>query len=366
MEASYVGNRAAWIPGPYGFLSQIPASRYAQFGLFPYPGTGPAGYNNNADRALLTQPISSTAVIQNEAKFGITNLLPYSGFPTSTSLQGILYPFPQFPGLEPSNSPTGDSKYDSLQIKATKRLSHGLQAGGAFTWGQGFTSPTTPQDFFNRQAESQVLQQIPPRILTFNFTYTVPKAAFLNKIENAVAKGWQVGGFANYQSGAFLTPPVSQTANFLSSEDVRVAGQPLYTTNINNQSRFNPYFNQVLNPAAWAPCPTNGTCAATGVLYKDFRSPRTPVENANLARNFKINERMNLYFRAEFVNIFNRTILPGPSTTNPQLPASKNGQGIFTSGFGVINAYATPGTAPGTGAPFLTGRTGTLIARFTF
>ena len=101
------------------------------------------------DYLLLTQPISSTAVIQSEASIGITNLLPYPGFPTSTSLQGVLYPFPQFPSLEPSVSPTGDSKYDSLQIKATKRFSHGLQAGGAFTWGQGFTSPTGVQDFFN-------------------------------------------------------------------------------------------------------------------------------------------------------------------------------------------------------------------------
>jgi hypothetical protein len=85
MEASYVGNRAAWIPGPYGFLSQIPASTYAKYGLYPYPGTGPAGTNNLNDYLLTTQAISSTQVIQREASIGITNLLPYAGFPTSIS-----------------------------------------------------------------------------------------------------------------------------------------------------------------------------------------------------------------------------------------------------------------------------------------
>jgi hypothetical protein len=86
---------------------------------------------------------------------------------------------------------------------------------------------------------------------------------------------------------------------------------------------------------------------------------------------------MNLQIRAEFVNIFNRTLLPPPSTTSPQNPPSKNGLGIYTAGFGVVNVYATPGTqsaaaaAPtavtsGTSALLLTGRTGTLIARFTF
>jgi hypothetical protein len=262
-----------------------------------------------------------------------------------------------------------------LQIKVTKRLSHGFQAGGAFTWGQGFMTPTAAQDFFNPDAAKWVLQQIPPRILTFNFIYTTPKAQFLNKFENAIVKDWQIGGFATYQSGAFLSPPTSPNLNFLPSEDIRVPGAPLYLKDINDIHSYNPYSDQVLNPAAWTACPDNSTCAAAAggafgstatVLYKDFRAPRTPVENANIGRNFRVKERMNLYIRAEFVNIFNRTIMPAPSTTNPQLPGSKNLQGIYTSGFGIINAYASPGTTPGAGAPYLTGRTGTLIARFSF
>ena len=33
-----------------------------------------------------------------------------------------------------SNSPTGRTWYDSLQMKGTHRLSHGLQINGTFTW----------------------------------------------------------------------------------------------------------------------------------------------------------------------------------------------------------------------------------------
>ena len=33
-----------------------------------------------------------------------------------------------------TNSPTGNTWYDSLQVKGTKRLSHGLQVNGTFTW----------------------------------------------------------------------------------------------------------------------------------------------------------------------------------------------------------------------------------------
>jgi hypothetical protein len=378
VEASYVGNHAVWISGPYGFLSQTSAAAYAKVGLYPYPGTGPAGHNNYADYLLLSQPLSNPQVQQTLAGAGITNILPYSGFPLGGTLQDALYPFPQFPGLEPAVSPTGHSHYDSLQVKATKRLSHNLHAGGTFTWAKGFASPASGnlQDFFNRSAEQQVLQNIPPRTLNFQFIYTTPNTHSSNKYLNLVAKDWQLGGFANYQSGAFLTPPTSPNLNFLPSEDIRVPGQPLYTQGVypNNLGSYNPYYTQVLNPNAWTPCPVDQTCAATGVLYSNFRAPRTPTENANIGRNFKIRERMNLSVRAEFVNIFNRTLLPPPVTTGvnvgPQIPASKNGLGIYTGGFGTIDVYNAPGTyyaAPtqATGA-YLSPRTGTLIGRFSF
>ncbi len=386
-EASYVANRGVWEQGaafggsgPLGFESQIPASRYAQYGLYPYAGTGPcsgqslgsvcssSSYNNDADRALLTQAISSTAVTSRMASIGITNLLPYSGYPTSNSLQSILRPFPQFPGaaltgIGPSGSATGNSHYDSLQVKVTKRFSHGLQASGAYTWAKGFVRANR-QDFFNPDSSSWAMQQIPPQVLTFNFTYTVPKIGYLNKFKgaNVVVSDWQFGFFAQYQSGIFLTPPTSTTANFLTSEEIRNPGVPLYLKDINNIHGYNPYYDQVLNPAAFSQVPTNGVGPAVGTLYSDFRGPRQPKENANIGRNFRIKERMNLYVRGEFVNIFNRTIMPNPiSTTIPQTALSRNSLNYLTGGYGVINAYQAPGTST-----IFSGRTGTLIVRFTF
>jgi hypothetical protein len=212
------------------------------------------------------------------------------------------------------------------------------------------------------------LQQIPPQDLNFNAIYTVPGAPFLPKGVHYLLKDWQIGWFANYQSGQFLAPPVSTTPNFFQSEDIREPGVSLYTAgvNINDHSTFNPATTQVLNPNAWVACPAGGVCASTSVYYKDFRGPRTPSENANIGRNFRFGPegKFNLYIRAEFVNIFNRTLLPNPTTGNPgNSPASSSG--IYSSGFGVINTYLPTGSIYGT-APYLQGRTGTLIARFSF
>jgi hypothetical protein len=381
VEASYVGNRAAWLgsgplgsvdgTGPYatatGTGAQISQQTYAQFGFYPYPGTGPAGTNNYQDYLLSTQPLNSSAVQAKLATVGRAGFVPYAGFPVTDSLQAALYPFPQYGGILDANSPTGRSKYDSLQIKATKRFSHGLQAGGTYTWGAGYVEPNR-QNFFSPQSAVWQIQQIPPQDLNFNAIYTVPGASFIPKGLHYLAKDWQIGWFANYQSGQFLAPPVSTTPNFFQSEDIRVAGVPLYTpgVNINDHGSFNPANTQVLNPAAWAPCPAGGVCAATSVYYKDFRGPRTPTENANIGRNFRFGPegKFNIYIRAEFVNIFNRTLLPNPTTGNPgNKPGTSSG--IYSSGFGVIDTYLPTGSIYGT-APYLQGRTGTLVARFSF
>ncbi len=376
VEASWVANRSAWInqagASPAAYLSQINAKQYAQYGLYPYAGTGPAGHDNNADRILLSRPVGSTAVQNQLGSVGITTGgLPYNGFVGTTFLSSIL-PYPQFGAIYPSGAPTGASKYDSLQIKVTKRFSRGLQASGAYTWAKGFNRPTR-QDFFNPNANPWGLQNIPPQVLTFNFTYTVQPHPVLGKYGDLLTRDWEIGMFATYQSGTFLSPPNSTTANYLASQDTRVPGQPLYLVkNINDIHTWNPFTDQILNPAAWQQQPTNATGPAQSTLYTDFRGPRQPRESMNLGRHFRFGEggRYDFYVRAEFVNIFNRTIMPNPSTTNPQIAPTKGaGNGtIYTSGFGVVSVYQNPGAYPAatTGNPTVLGRTGTIIARFRF
>ena len=104
------------------------------------------------------------------------------------------------------------------------------------------------------------------------------------------------------------------------------------------------------------------------MLYKDFRGPRNPSENANIGRHFRVGKegKYDFYLRGEFVNIFNRTLFATPTTftTNPQNAPVKGAGGgtIYTSGFGVFgNAYNLPNIQYAN-----PGRTGTIIARFQF
>ncbi len=269
-----------------------------------------------------------------------------------------------------TNSPTGKTFYDSLQMKGTKRTSHGLQINGTFTWSKTMQL-IRPNLFVPSNESLQAIDQ--PFVFNANILYTT-QSWFANKLVNTAVKDWSIGTYLEYGSGLPLTPPAATNTNFIGgSEQYRIPGVPLFTKDL-NCGCINPYQDVVLNPAAWAN-PANGTFGpASGTLYGDFRQARRPQENMNIGRTFHFKEnRMSFQIRAEFTNIFNRTQIGNPITTNPVSTPSKNAAGQFTGGFGVVNLTVSgPNTAPSytqnavVGQLYQLPRSGTLIARFSF
>jgi len=128
VEVSFIDNRGVWLnsDGLTNAMNELTPSMLSQkHGL---DVTNPSDFN------LLTQPISSAAVVAR----GFT--APYSTFPSGASLAQALRPFPQFGSIGDYYEHNGNWWYDALQIKVTKRLSHGCQAGwvtrGRRIWGQ--------------------------------------------------------------------------------------------------------------------------------------------------------------------------------------------------------------------------------------
>lgn len=357
IESAYVGNRGVWWTGPYGYGSQVSPSAFSAMGLNPY--------TNPTDNLLLGSALSSAGVISR-----VGNILPYSGYSTGNTLINALRPFPQFSTLLVTNSSTGHTWYDSLQMKGTKRMGHGLQVNGTFTWSKAFVA-IRPNLFVQSNKSVQPTDQ--PFLFNANILYTTQKW-FANKMLATATKDWSFGVFLQYGAGLPLTPPAATNTNFIGgSEQFRVPGAPLYTKNL-NCGCINPYQDIILNPAAWSN-PVNGAFGpATGTLYTDFRQARRPQENLNLGRTFHFKEnRFAFQIRAEFTNILNRTQIGNPSTTAPAAAPSKNSLGQYSAGFGTINLTVSgPNTAPSytqnavVGQLFQLPRTGTLIARFSF
>jgi hypothetical protein len=119
VEGAYVGNHGVWLQSSsFWDLNALTPQRIASFGL---------DIANPTDRSVLLAQTGSAAAAARGIK------LPYTGFPSTLTVAQSLRPYPQFGSLVEDWAPLGDTWYDALQLKATKRTSHGLSVTLAYT-----------------------------------------------------------------------------------------------------------------------------------------------------------------------------------------------------------------------------------------
>jgi hypothetical protein len=360
LDVNYVGNRGAW------WLSSI-LDNYNALTPQILSAAG-LDINNPGDRAILRAPVGSSAA----GRF--QNRLPYAGFPLTSTVAQSLRPFPQFSsGLAPLWAPQGRTWYDSLQLKVTKRYSHGLILDYAFTWAkeeQLGTELGTVNDYQNRMQNKAISGFSRPFVSVLSANYRLP-AWGPNKYVSQLVRDWTIGAVLSYGSGLPILAPTSTnnltTLLFRSTFFNRVPGQPLLLKDLNCHC-VDPTKDLVLNPAAWSN-PADGQWGASAPYYSDYRYERRPAESMSLGRVFRIRESMALTIRMNFQNIFNRTQLSNPAFTSPLAPTTCTGgsgatctnpatAGKLTGGFGFINYVG--------GSTFLPPRQGTLEMRFSF
>jgi hypothetical protein len=401
IEASYVGNRGAWFTAP-------DLDPEAENGLTPagllanrsYGNTTGLNVNNPAQLALLTEPISSPAVIAAYPALANPNNV-YQGFPSYEPLNQALRPRPQWIGVPPFlGPPLGNTWYDSLQVKLTKRYSHGLTVAASYTYQKEETLGTTAatpyftagqvvvNDVYNRQQNKQLASLDYPQVMVITFNYTTPKNKFggdglAGKTLQFLTRDFTFGGVLRYQSGILLETPGANN-NFLyqlgvGSQDNPavfgapeglenyVPGQSFFAPGFNPNSHFDPTKTIVLNPNAWVE-PGPAQYGVSAPYYINNRWQRQPAESLSVGRIFRIKEKYQLQIRAEFQNVFNRVFYSAPSTggavgtantptfTNP-FPVLGSTTGALNGGFGYVNSFNGAGATP---------RTGQLVARFTF
>jgi hypothetical protein len=385
VEASFIDNRGVWLESDgLRVINQLPASAIAQHGL---------DVTNPADQALLTSSISSPTV----AARGFT--APYPGFPSNQTLAQALRPFPQFGNIGDQYERDGNTWYDALQVKVTKRISRGLSGGLGYSWSKDlgtvdapnghqatYTTATFIQDpTQSPKSQKSYLSIDQPQMLNFYFNYEMPRFGFAQSgWKAALFGGWTTDGIFHYQSGFPILVPNTQTpfqlnsVTFTSSNNNntvfanRVAGQPLFLHGLNNHSG-DPKTTLFLNPAAWT-SPTPGTYSTSKPYFNDYRGPRYPSEQMGFGKAFTFKEGVQFSLRADFFNVFNRwaypnlnntsnfaqaTQCPGPSGS-PNTQCGTAAGGAISNGFGYLgNSISNAG---GNFAP----RSGEFVARIQF
>jgi len=304
VEAGYTGNTARRLPVTFT-VNHIPLNEYAR-----RTSTGAI------DTAYYTARVPN----------------PMAGLvPNNASLNGatvtrmvLWYAYPQYSSVTMGSVPVGRAQYHGMNLKFTKRLSHGLSFLSSFSIGKNLrqTRILNPPDFggvSNWEAtrlvkESDQNVDIPQKfviagIYQLPFGRGKPLGGGVSGIVNQIIGGWQLNWDVTYQSGM-------------------VVNYPNAIQNAPGSARLsNPTRTQVFNTALWKKA--DGTPVATPepytlrnfpYLFSDVRAPGYQNWDASVSKLFPIRESVNLQFRFEMVNMLNHPFmqnLASVDVTNP-------------------------------------------------
>jgi hypothetical protein len=245
---------------------------------------------------------------------------------------------------------TSNNSYNALEAQVEKRMSHGLQVQGTYTWGKSIDQGST--SIAGDQFANSILNLFPfdsklrrglsdyniAHNFTANFNWILPSSHSLGGPAGWAIDGWQLGAIFQARTGIPFSPqfggdPLGQgTGDGVDFPD-RVHGSECDSVvnprNPQNYLKLNCFTLPVATPAIASLCvpfpgaTTPGTCQnllgnagrnsviGPGLINFDFS-----VFKNNYIR--RISEQFNVQFRAEVFNLFNRANF-SPPTNNEAL-----------------------------------------------
>jgi hypothetical protein len=240
----------------------------------------------------------------------------------------------------------GISSYHGLEVDVNRRLEHGLQFRGAYTFSKTLDDGDNMNTSVATNSPAFVANPLQPRadygrasfdvrhVAVINATYDLPFGRGNPShpqpwVERLIAN-WQLSGIETVQSGLSFTPQLSYNPS--NDGDTRNPVRPSLNPNFTSRViQGGP--SQYFNPNAFIQ-PLPGTYGNVG--RNTLQGPRLVQTDLSLTKKFPLSERLGLQFRSEFFNVFNHTNF---NTPNPVVFASATGGPSPTAG--VITATAT-------------------------
>jgi hypothetical protein len=249
--------------------------------------------------------------------------VPFPGF-TSYSRNTVaqaLMPFPQYTsvGTGSENDPVGSARFNSLQVKFTKRHSSGITLLAFWTWMKNMSTLQNTQ--YTPFRPITYSGDSPPHTLVTNISYDLPfgsKRRFLsssNSIVNAMVGGWNLAGYFRYTDGPALSFTASNnlsTLGYGSKFANYVAGVPIFSQT--NPRDFDPARDRYFAPAGAFVTPPLYEFGNTAPTLDWVRGWTQKAESASLGKSFPIREKLRGQFRMDVNNPFNFVRWGGPNT----------------------------------------------------
>jgi hypothetical protein len=210
------------------------------------------------------------------------------------------------------------SNYNSLQMRLEKRYSHGLQFEAAYTWAHALDNASSASlgsvnngDFQDQRfpnAEYGNADFDVRHRFVFSYIYDLPFghgrkfAGNASGFVNQILGNWQMAGVFSTATGNFYT---ASDINPVSNSDCGgTVGYYCSRPNMVGNPNASPCVAGTLfNTCAFEHNTAQGTFGNAG--RNIIKGPGYQTWDASLVKQFPINERTHLEFRAEFFNVLN-------------------------------------------------------------
>lgn len=224
------------------------------------------------------------------------------------------------------------SNYNALQIQYRRQMSRGLQALASYTWANALDTNSSDvcQCMTSNSLENiNVAQDYGPSDFDIRHSFAAAVSYELPSskargVKGALSRGWGLYGVVRIASA----PPFNVYINnrspvfgFYRPRPDIVPGVAFYVSDPSNPG------GKRLNAAAFTTPPPGEQGDLPRNYFRAF-----PIDQTDLAlsRRFGLSERISLYVRAEYFNVFNHPMFAGP-------PANFANY-ISLSGFGKITS----------------------------
>jgi len=283
----------------------------------------------------------------------------------------------------------GDSFYNALQVGVQKRMSHGLQIQGSYTWGKSIDSNSGviagdtlsgnaigSLQWFDLKATRGLSDYNIGRVFVVNGTWQLPTLKSAPAVLGWAANGWELGGILKVSDGPPFTPTFGTDGDPLGLNSTDPWDFPDRLTGPGCKSLVNPgnpnhYVKtecfaiptapaSFFTPTASAPMCTSDPVFGDNVTGNAFGTPPQCFNiRGNAGRNIipgpglvnldfsifknnpirRISESFNVQFRAEFFNILNRTNFGTPAV--PDSTDIFDSTGALSDSAGLLTSLTT-------------------------
>ena len=239
--------------------------------------------------------------------------VPFAQFPTYSrnTVAQALMPFPQYTsvGTGSANDPVGSARFNSLQVKATKRYSNGLTVLAFWTWMKNMSTLQNRQYTANRPITYS--GDSPPHTFVFNVTYDLPfgsQGKYLKSVSPLAARivgGWNVAAYLRYTDGGATGYGVNNNLGILGYPAKLanyVGGAQIFDKT--NPRDFDPAIDRYFKPGAFVD-PPKYEFGNTAPTLDWVRGWTQKAESLSVGKAFPIKEKVRAQLRIDVNNPFN-------------------------------------------------------------